>query len=162
VIAALLVVIDVMALGLHLVEAVESPFANDDPSPARARVGGPEAVVPPATVAGSATSSAPQRVQPTGCLAIDSGCYPAGTVVTPDAPITPGVTTPPPSPTTPKPTPLAQANLGVPALESQVSLGLGDGSCTSIKLTVLSLGNCPAATGDGALQLNLGGSLLGD
>jgi hypothetical protein len=80
--------------------------------------------------------------------------------VTTPAPTAPGnATTPPPSP---QPTPIAQADLGVPALSTQVSLGLGDGGCTSIKLTVLALGDCPVVGGDGAVILNLGGSLVGD
>ncbi|MEY2426969.1 MAG: hypothetical protein QOI61_2541, partial [Actinomycetota bacterium] len=55
-----------------------------------------------------------------------------------------------------------QADLAVPALGTQVSLGVGDGGCTGIDLTVLAIGDCAAAPGDGAVVLNLGGLLLGD
>jgi hypothetical protein len=40
-------------------------------------------------------------------------------------------------------------------------VGVGDGGCTAVDLTVLALGDCPTPTGDGAVVLNLGGSLLG-
>ena len=43
----------------------------------------------------------------------------------------------------------------------QASLGLGDGSCTTVNLTVIALGDCPTPTGDGPVILHLGGSLLG-
>jgi hypothetical protein len=160
VIAALVLVIDLIGLGLHLADAVENPFANDAPTPARARVGGPEAVVPGPAVAGTQTQRTPQAARPLGCLALDSGCYPTA------APAPGAAATPPgKAPTAGPPqraTPVAQADLGVPALGAQVSLGLGDGSCTSLELTVIALGDCPAATGEGPVVLNLGGSLLGD
>lgn len=163
-IAALVLVVDLMALGLHLVDAVPSPFANDDPSPAQARIGGPEAVVPSSDAvgprAGRAAPASERAAEPYGCLSATSGCY-AG----PPAPgaTPPGNTsTPPASPSSPKPVPVAQADLAVPSLGAQVSLGAGDGGCTTVDLTVIALGDCPPAAGDGPVVLNLGGSLLGD
>lgn len=163
--AATILVIDLMGLGMHLADSAESPFANDTPTRAKARVGGPEAVVPSTAVAAADTNrTAARTAQPVGCLAIDSGCY-AGPVVGPTT-NSPGTTTPPgKTPATPPPaaaTPIAQADLAVPALGAQVSLGLGDGSCTGLGLTVLNVGDCPAASGDGPVIVKLGGSLLGN
>ena len=165
--AATILVIDLMGLGMHLADSAESPFAHDTPTRAKASVGGPQAVVPRTPTPGvDADRQAARTEQPLGCLAIDSGCY-----VGPPAPTTPsgGSTTAPPSggATTPPgaaaPTPLAQADLAVPALGAQVSLGVGDGGCTGLSaLTVLAVGDCPAATGDGPVILHLGGTALGD
>lgn len=163
--AATILVVDLMGLGMHLADSAESPFANDTPTRAKARVGGPEAVVPGSLVTSSdANRIAARTAQPVGCLAINSGCY-AGPVVgpttnSPAATPSPGKT-PSTPPTTAPATPLAQADVGVPALGTQVSLGLGDGSCTGLNLTVLAVGDCPATSGDGPINIKLGGSLLG-
>ena len=163
--AATILVIDLMGLGMHLADSAESPFANDTPTRAKVRVGGPEAVVPGSAVnASDANRTAARTAQPVGCLALDSGCY-AGPVAGPTTK-TPSPATPPgKTPATPPPaaaTPLAQADVGVPALGAQVSLGLGDGSCTGLGLTVLSVGDCPVQSGDGPVIIKLGGSLLGN
>jgi hypothetical protein len=82
-------------------------------------------------------------------------------VATPPA-ATPGATANPPATGAPKPpVPLAQADVGAPALDTQVSIGLGAGSCTAVQLTLLDVGTCPAPPGSGPLNLRLGGSLLG-
>ena len=75
---------------------------------------------------------------------------------TPDTP--PAAPTPTPTPVVP----LLQTTVGVPALGVNAQLGLGDGSCTTVDLTLLALGDCPAPDGDGAVILQLGGSLLGN
>jgi hypothetical protein len=165
--AATILVIDLMGLGMHLADSVQNPLASDSPTRARAHVGGPEALVPstarPSTEATSSHEGA--RVEPVGCLAISSNCYagppaptaPAngGTATTPPAG---GGSTPPPA----APTPVAQADLSVPALGVQADLGLGDGSCTGLALSALAIGDCPVATGDGPVNVQLGGSLLGN
>jgi hypothetical protein len=157
-------VVDLIGLGLHLADAVQSPFANDTPATAKARIGGPEAVVPSSDAVGPrggrAAPSTSRPAEPYGCLSAASGCY-AG----PPAPgaTPPGNTaTPPVSPSSPKPVPVVQADLAVPSLGAQVSLGAGDGGCTTVDLTVIALGDCPRAVGDGPVVLNLSGSLLGD
>jgi hypothetical protein len=163
--AATILVIDLMGLGMHLADSVESPFANDTPTRTKARVDGPEALVPSSANPGAnPVSRAGARVSPDGCLALNSGCY-AGPVAPPSSGS--GGTTTNPSggntatPPTTAPKPLAQANVAVPALGVQASLGLGDGGCTGLDLTVLAVGECPAASGEGPLLVNLGGSLLG-
>lgn len=161
VIAALLLVVDLIGLGLHLADRVTSPFASDAPAAAKTRVEGPEAVVPD-TVSGPRTrvggSDRSRSAEPLGCLSASSGCYVA------PSPTSPGSNSP--APTTPpggtQPVPVVQSNLGVPALGPQVSVGLGEGSCTGIDLTVLAIGECPTASGDAPVVLELGGSLLGD
>lgn len=167
--AAVLLAVDMIVLGLHLADAVKSPLADDTPTSARARIGAPEAVVP-----GGAASRADQQrraaadesgpARPLGCLALASGCYPAQPTASPSA--SPGARPPTGAPATaPPPTspvPVAQADAAVPALGAQVSVGAGDGSCTSVELTVLALGDCPIESADGPVVLNLGGSLLGD
>jgi hypothetical protein len=165
--AATILVIDLMGLGMHLADSAESPFADDAPTRAKTSIGGPEAVVPNTAVRGSDATREAVASQPLGCLAINSGCY-AGPPA-PTAPSAPGgtSTTPPgksPAPTTPTPAaqPLAQADVGVPALGAQVSLGVGAGGCTGLNLTVIAVGGCPAVTGDGPLLVKLGGTLLGD
>jgi hypothetical protein len=167
--AATLLVVDLMGLGMHLADSAQSPFADDAPTRAKTTIGGPEAVVPNTAVsAGDATRQAARTSEPLGCLALDSGCYvgPPAPTATPTNTPTGSNTTPPgktPTPTpAPAPQPLAQADVGVPALGVEASLGLGDGSCTGLDLTLIAVGDCPPATGDGGLRLNLGGSLLGD
>ncbi len=159
--AALLLVADLIGLGMHLADGATSPFAGDTPTAAKARVDTPEAVVP-GSVLGTQTSRVSgsdrsRAAEPLGCLSASSGCY------NPPAPTSPGKT-PAAPPTTPgaQPTPAVQADLAVPALGAQVSLGVGEGGCTGIALTVLAVGDCAAAPGDGAIVLNLGGTLLGD
>lgn len=154
VITAVLLAVDLIALGMHLADSVESPLADDAPTRAKTRITVPDAVVPgdvaapsgdrrPTTVAGGATS-------------------PIG----PPAPSDPA--TSPPSGPTPRPAPSPQAvpvvqvGVGLPSLGTHVSLGLGDGGCTSLELTVLSVGDCPQVDGDGPVVLDLGGALLGD
>ena len=166
VIAALLLVVDLIGLGLHLADGVKSPFADDTPRRAKTSVGGPEAVVPSSDVFGArtergATSRTATAATPLGCLALESGCYPAAAPPAAPAgtPPSAGPATPPPST---QPVPVAQADLAVPALGTQVTLGVGEGSCTSVNLTVLALGDCPVTSGDGPVILNLGGSLLGN
>lgn len=161
--AAVLVAIDVIGLGIHWADAVNRSFATDSPpNRARTSVASPDAVVPGGVAVGGDTAK-PRRtlaVQPVGCLSAANACF-AGN---PTPTTTPAPVAGPPAPATPptvKPTPLAQADLAVPALGTQVNLGLGDGGCTAVNLTVLSLGNCPAAEGDGPIILNLGGTLLG-
>jgi hypothetical protein len=164
--AATILVVDLMGLGMHLADSTASPFANDTPTRAKVRVGGPEAVVPSTAVAGTgANHQAARTAQPVGCLALASGCYAGPTA--PTAPNGGGKTaTPPPAggstPPAAQPKPLAQADVAVPALGAQASLGLGDGSCTGLTLTVLDVGGCPAATGTAPVIVKLGGSLLGD
>lgn len=166
--AATILVIDLMGLGMHLADSAESPFANDTPTRAKVRVGGSEAaVVPGSARAGADTHHVAARtVGPLGCLAINSGCY-AGPPAAPTTPPTGGPSTAPSgggttTPTTPPAKPLAQADIGVPALGAQASLGVGDGGCTGLGLSALSLGGCPTATGDGPVIVKLGGSLLGN
>ncbi|MEY2470693.1 MAG: hypothetical protein QOK28_22 [Actinomycetota bacterium] len=165
--AATILVIDLMGLGMHLADSAESPFANDAPTRAKVRVGGPEAVVPNTTVAGAgADRRADRTVQPLGCLAISSGCY-AGPPASSTPPSGSNTATPQGNgggTTTPANAakPLAQADVAVPALGAQVSLGVGDGGCTGLDLTLLAVGGCPAATGDGPVIVKLGGSLVGD
>ena len=162
---AVLLVIDLMGLGMHLADSTESPFAHDEPARVKTHLGGPEAVVPITPAPGTDTNRQAARVsEPVGCLALNSGCY-AG----PPAPTTPsgGGTTAPPSggttPPAPQPQPVAQADLAVPALGAQVSLGVGDGGCTGLSaLSVLAVGDCPAPSGDGPVILHLGGSALGN
>ena len=162
----MLLVVDLLGLGLHLADTVANPFANDAPTHAKVRVGGPDAVVPSTAVAASeANRQAAHTSEPLGCLALNSGCY-AGPPAPPTNAPTPGTVTPPanggsPATSAPKPTPLAQADVAVPALGAQVSLGVGDGGCTGLALTVLAVGNCPPASGGGAVIVHLGGSLLG-
>jgi hypothetical protein len=68
-----------------------------------------------------------------------------------------------PGPSAPAPVvPLAQIDAAVPMLGLQASLGLGDGACNTVDLTVIALGDCSAPTGDGPVILHLGGSLLGN
>lgn len=82
----------------------------------------------------------------------------AGSGAAPTSPPPPGApgTSPPP-----KPVPLAQADVGVPAADTQVSVGAGAGSCTSLQLTLLDVGDCPAPSGSGPINLGLRSSLLG-
>lgn len=159
--AAILLAIDLIGLGLRLADAGDNRLADDTPTRARARIGAPEAVVPGSSVFGSQTtrrsaSGAGQAAAPVGCLALDSGCYPGDATG-------PGQTQGPPPPPAPKPqpVPVAQADLAVPALDAQVSLGLGEGSCTSVALTAIALGDCPIESGEGPVILNLGGAALG-
>jgi hypothetical protein len=161
---AVLLVIDLMGLGMHLADSAESPFANDTPTRAKTRVGGPSAVVPGSPESGLGTSRQAARTeQPVGCLALNSGCFAGPPAPTPSP--SGGTTTPPSGGTTTPPTqpqPVLQADLGVPALGAQVSLGVGDGGCTGLSaLSILALGNCPQATGNGPVILNLGGTALG-
>lgn len=164
----MLLVVDLLGLGLHLADTVANPFADDAPTHAKVRVGGPDAVVPNTAVAGAdASRQAARTAEPLGCLALNSGCYagppaPTATGNTATAP-TPSANGGSPTTTTPKPKPkpIAQADVGVPALGAQVSLGVGDGGCTGLALTVLAVGDCPTASGDGPVVVNLGGSLLG-
>jgi hypothetical protein len=156
--AAALIAIDLIGLGMHLADAA-NPAARADSQPrsqARTSVTAPNAVVDSSTVEAAAGT----RTRPT---------TPSGVFVGPVAP--PVVTATPPSTntggstptTTPTPVvPLLQANVGVPALGVNVQLGAGDGSCTTVDLTLLALGDCPAPAGDGAVILQLGGSLLGN
>ena len=165
--AATILVIELMGLGMHLADSVESPFANDTPTRTKARVDGPEALVPSsANPSANSGSRAGARVSPDGCLALNSGCY-AGPVAAPPSASGSGGTTTNPSggntttPPTTAPKPLAQADVAVPPLGVQASIGLGDGGCTGLDLTVLAVGDCPAASGEGPVLVNLGGSLLG-
>lgn len=161
--AATILVIDLMGLGMHLADSAESPFANETPR-AKTRIGGPEAIVPRQA---QATSAAPatRAAQPLGCLALNSGCYAGPPAPTP--PANTGTTKAPdgtgktPAPVAPAPQPLAQADIGIPTLGAQVSLGVGDGGCTGLNLAVIALGDCPVATGDGPVIVKIGGSLLG-
>ncbi|MEY2418754.1 MAG: hypothetical protein QOG90_1434 [Actinomycetota bacterium] len=164
--AATILVVDLMGLGMHLADSAESPFANDAPTRAKVRVGGPEAVVPNTSVAGAgADRRAARTVEPLGCLAISSGCY-AGPAVSSTPPTGSNTATPQGNgggSTTPNAAkPIAQADVAVPALGAQVSVGVGDGGCTGLDLTLLAVGGCPAPTGDGPVIVKLGGSLLGD
>jgi hypothetical protein len=166
--AATILVVDLMGLGMHLADSAESPFANDAPTRAKVRVGGPEAVVPGSAASGSDTNRrAARTVEPLGCLALASGCY-AGPTTPSGSNGSGGAATPPPgggSSTTPpaaQTKPLAQADVAVPALGTQASVGLGDGSCTGLNLTLLDVGGCPVATGAAPVIVKIGGSLLGD
>ena len=81
-------------------------------------------------------------------------------------PVAPPVVSPTPTSPTPTPlpgpaVPLAQIDAMIPGV-AQISLGLGDNSCTTIDLTLLALGGCPAPSGDGPVILHLGGTLLGE
>ncbi|HVT78774.1 MAG TPA: hypothetical protein VHD87_17165 [Acidimicrobiales bacterium] len=170
-VAATLLVIDLMGLGMHYADSAQNPYANETPTRAKTSIGGPEAVVPGASLAIGPSADDATTAQPTGCLRLDSGCYagppapsasptPNGTATTP-APSGGSTGTPAPAPT-PAATPVVQAGVGVPALGTQVSLGVGDNSCTGLTvLAALAIGDCPAPSGSGPITLNLGGSLLG-
>lgn len=156
--ATLLIAIDCIGLGLHLADETRQAANPQPQARAQARVTAPEAVVDSSTV--DATAPSTNRTRAT---------TPTGVFIGPVAPpiVVPPGTNPPganPSapPTTAPAVPLAQAGIAVPALGAQVSLGLGDNSCTTVDLTLLALGNCPAPEGDGAVILQLGGALLGD
>lgn len=164
--AATILVVDLMGLGMHLADSAESPFANDTPTRAKTTIGGPAAVAANASANSSAAERrAARNAEPLGCLALNSGCYPGPPAPTapsnaakPAPPAGGGTTTPP----TTAPNPLLQADVGVPALGAQVSVGLGDGGCTGLDLTVLAVGGCPTASGDDPVILNLRGALLGN
>ena len=160
-ISAALLVIDLIGLGLHLADAANAPFASETANRAETRVGGPEAVVKGDDIAPRAGNSTSTRrvAQPLGCLAAGSGCYVA------PPPTSTGKTPSPQGPSAgPAPvTPIAQVGAAVPALGTQVSLGLGDDGCTGVALlNLLALGDCAAPAGDGAVVLPLGGSLVGE
>ncbi|HUR19391.1 MAG TPA: hypothetical protein VMZ90_01200 [Vicinamibacterales bacterium] len=160
--AAILVAIDVIGLGVHWADTVNSHFATDSPPRAQPQLSGPEALVsdPAQTVVNHVAKPA-RPAEPFGCLAADSGCYPTqGPTTTPTPPAS-GTTPPPQQQPSPAPVPLAQVGATVPALGTTASVGVGDGGCTAVDLTVIALGDCPAPTGDGAVVVNLGGSLLG-
>ena len=90
------------------------------------------------------------------------GPAPAGGTASPTSPGTsPGTNSPGTNPPAPKPVPLAQADAGVPALDTQVSAGTGPGSCSSLELTLLDVGDCPPPSGSGPVNVGVGGSLLG-
>lgn len=151
-----LLAIDAIGLGLHLADAA-NPVSRAQTQPrvqARTTVTAPNAVVNGETIesaAGTTKTTTPTRA-----------------FIGPVAP--PVVTTPPPSnsgtpaptPTPATPVPLLQTAVGVPALGVNAQVGLGDGSCTSVNLTVIALGSCPTPQSDGAVVLQLGGSLLGN
>jgi hypothetical protein len=161
VLAALLLVVDFIGLGLHLADTDTSPFASDTPAGVKARIDAPEAVVPGSVLGDRLSASDRSRsAEPLGCLSASSGCYnppPAAPGASSPAP----PTTPPTTPGT-KPVPLVQANVGVPALGAQVSLGVGDGGCTGLALTVIDIGGCSIVSSEDPVVLDLGGLLLGD
>lgn len=154
VITAVLLAVDLIALGLHLADSVENPLAEDAPTQAKTRVEAPDAVVPSTDAArgGGQRTAAATPTSPIGPVGPDPSPAPGG-----------GPSAPQPKPApSPEQVPVVQANVGVPALGTQVSLGVGDGGCTSLGLTVLSVGDCPQVSGDGPVVLQVGGSLLGD
>ncbi len=158
-VAVLILVLDFIGLGLNLADSAESPFANDAPAGPRARVVNPDAVVPDTAVPTRAPTSRTRAAQPLGCLASASECFIGPPAPTPTGP---GAAGPPATPPPAEPVPVVQAALRVPALSTQASLGLGDGSCTGLDLSLIALGDCPVASGDGAVILQLRGALLGD
>jgi hypothetical protein len=162
--AAVLIAIDFIGLGLNLADAPRNA-ARSNPAEQRAqtRVAAPEAVVDSGALssgtAAASGSSGTRTAAPSGVL--------IGPVAPPVVTTQPGSSpSPNSSPPTPAPeapaVPLAQTGVAVPALGAQVSLGLGENSCTTVDLTLLALGDCPAPEGDGAVILQLGGSLLGN
>lgn len=155
--AAILVAIDCIGLGLHLADENRGAISQQQPQArAQTRVTAPDAVVDSSNLEASATTNRTRVTTPTGVL--------IGPVAPPIV-TTPSGSNPGTNPSTPTPTPavpLAQTNIAVPALGVQASIGLGDNSCTTLDLTLLALGDCPAPDGEGAVILQLGGSLLGN
>ncbi len=159
--AALLIAIDFIGLGMHLADATNNAATADQPlNQARTRVTAPNAVVNADSLdAVNATSGRTRTTTASGVLigpVAPPVVTPGGTA---SAPTTPS---PSPTPSPPPANPLVQSNVGVPALGANVGLGLGDGSCTTVDLTLLALGDCPAPDGEGAVIVQLGGSLLGN
>ncbi len=154
-IAAILVAIDCIGLGLHLADEARDSITRQQPeSRAQTRVTAPDAVVESGSFEASGSTRGARVTTPSGVL-----IGPVAPPVVTTSPIDNGT-----SPSTPTPSPavpLAQIGVAVPALGIQASIGLGDNSCTTLDLTLLALGDCPAPAGDGAVVLRLGGSLLG-
>lgn len=148
-----------MGLGMHLADANNDARTAEPAPDARARttVTAPNAVVDSSSVEAAAGSNGTRTRTTTSSGAFIGPVAPPVVTTTPPA-NTPASNTPGATPVVP----LVQANVAVPALGVQASLGLGDGACTTVDLTLLALGNCPAPAGDGAVILQLGGSLLGN
>ena len=155
--AAGILIVDVFGLGLDWANAVRDSATSAAPR-TRARQ-----TVPSPVVDAADNLSSPGQ----------SGSLSGGTSGTTSSPLVgpPVVSQPPSNPsgspsnpaTPPAPAvPLAQVDAAVPMLGLQASLGLGDGSCNTVDLTVIALGDCSPPTGDGPVILHLGGSLLGN
>lgn len=157
---AVISAIDFIGLGLHLADA-KNDAATSEPAPraqARTTITAPNAVVDSADVAAASGANASRTATPSGVLI---GPVAPPVVTTPSG--NSGTPSPTPTPTpAPGATPVLQTGVGVPALGVNASVGLGEGSCTTVDLTLIALGDCPAPAGDGAVILQLGGSLLGD
>ncbi len=152
-----LLAIDAIGLGLHLADAA-NPVTRSQTQPrvqARTTVTAPNAVVNGETIESAIGSGTTNTTTPTRAF--------IGPVAPPVVTTTPPNSgTPAPTPTPATPVPLLQTGVGVPALGVNAQVGLGDGSCTSVNLTVIALGSCPTPQSDGAVVLQLGGSLLGN
>ncbi|MDP1792838.1 MAG: hypothetical protein Q8K63_01770 [Acidimicrobiales bacterium] len=156
-VAVILVAIDCIGLGLHLADETRDSITRQQPEArAQTRVTAPNAVVESDSLEASGSASRTRVTTPSGVLV-----GPVAPPVVNTPPAAPGTNPSTPTPPTPA-VPLAQAGVAVPALGVQASLGLGDNSCTTLDLTLLALGDCPAPQGEGAVILQLGGSLLGN
>lgn len=162
--AALLIAVDFIGLGMHLADTDRNAASGDASARrAQARITAPEAVVDSSSLTADVAVGQGQSRTATPSGVLIGPVAPPVVGPQPTATPSPGSNAPQPGPTPESPAvPLAQTTIGVPALGAQVSLGAGENSCTTVDLTLLALGDCPAPEGDGAVVLQLGGSLLGD
>lgn len=159
--AAALAAAGIMFLGVH--DAAAPPSDSDQAGSPRASVRAPQAIV----------DGFDLRLAPVRTRLEDDGLLTAsprlGTSPSPAVARLPGSSGSPPSSNNPpgsapapkQPVPLAQADVGAPALGAQASVGSGPGSCTSVELTLLAVGDCPPPSGSGPVNTSVGGSLLG-
>lgn len=148
--------LDAIGLAVHWADDTNTAIRDSIARDAEARITAPETVVDGSQLGGGATSGVSTSASS------NTGSAIGGLVMGPVAPpvVSPSPATPAPT-TNPAPAvPLAQIDAVIPGV-AQISLGLGQNSCTTIDLTLLALGGCPAPTGDGPIILNLGGTLFG-
>lgn len=148
--------LDAIGLAVHWADDTNTAIRDSVARDAEARITAPDAVVSGSQLSGESTSGV------SASAGSNTGNTVGGLVMGPVAPPVASPTPAPPAPTTnPAPAvPLAQIDAVIPGV-AQISLGLGENSCTTIDLTLLALGGCPAPSGDGPVILNLGGTLFG-
>ncbi len=164
-----LVALDAIGLGLRWADVNSGAVGEVTPRVLQPRVTSPDAVVAGGDLSGSDVSNSASGTTTANTRA---GGGSGGSLIGPVAPPVvprpnPGSPTPgTPSPGAPAPAPspavpLAQIDAAVPGA-AQISLGAGDNSCTTVDLTLLAPGDCPAPSGEGPVVVHVGGSLLGE
>ncbi|HVE94193.1 MAG TPA: sigma-70 family RNA polymerase sigma factor [Acidimicrobiales bacterium] len=154
----------IIFLGVH--DGTTPTTASQEGSRPRASISAPQAIVDGFDLRLEPITSRPEDdALLTSSPRLAAGPQPPAVASQPGVITGPPASPPPPNqPNTsppPKPVPLAQADVGVPAADTQASVGAGAGSCTSLELTLLDVGDCPAPSGSGPVNIGLGGSLLG-